>query len=125
MKPALKILYVEDDPDIQTIGCMALSDIGGLAVQPCSSGREALALVTTFMPDLLLLDVMMPEMDGPALLKELRKLPALAEVPAIFMTARVQPAEVQHYLSLGAIKVVSKPFDPLSLAEELRQAVAN
>ncbi len=124
MGQPMSVLYVEDNPDIQMIGCMALSEIGGLSVHPCSSAKEALAAAATFTPDLLLLDVIMPGMNGPALLQELRKRPALSQVPAVFMTARVQPDEVEQYFQLGAVKVVSKPFDPLSLADDLRRVVA-
>jgi CheY-like chemotaxis protein len=72
------------------------------------------------VPDLILLDVMMPDMDGPATLAELRKLPATATTPVIFMTAKVQAAEVTYYKSIGAIGVVAKPFDPMLLAQQVR-----
>jgi CheY-like chemotaxis protein len=116
-----KILYVEDEPDIQAVASIALVDVGGLTLEICKSGKEALAKAEDFNPDLLLLDVMMPEMDGPATLEALRKLPVTANTPAIFMTAKVQTHEVAHFKSIGAIDVVAKPFDPMTLAQTLRE----
>lgn len=116
---ALKVLYVEDDPDIQTIARIALEDIGKFTVRACESGAEALAAIEDFVPDLMLLDVMMPAMDGPTLLTHLRKTDNGASSKVIFMTARVQQSEVQQYLALGAVDVIAKPFDPLTLAEQI------
>ena len=116
-----RILYVEDEPDIQAVAKLALEMVGGFEVKICSSGEEALEQAEGFSPQLLLLDVMMPGMDGPSTLLALRKLPSLAEVPAVFMTAKVQPAEVAHYKSLGALDVIAKPFDPMGLAGEVKQ----
>ena len=116
---ALKVLYVEDDPDIQTIARIALADIGKLDVRACESGAQALEAIEDFQPDLILLDVMMPGMDGPTLLSHLRRTENGATTKVIFMTARVQQNEVQQYLSLGAIDVIAKPFDPLKLADQI------
>jgi CheY-like chemotaxis protein len=114
------ILYVEDDLDIQTVTRMALEAIGGFSVTVCSGGREALATVEGgFVPDLILLDVMMPEMDGPTTLESLRRLPQTAATPVVFMTAKVQGSETAHYKSLGAIGVIPKPFDPMQLAQQV------
>lgn len=118
--PLDKILYVEDDPDIQAIAVMVLDAISGFTVEACSSGAEALSKAVAFNPDLILLDVMMPVMDGPETLHALRKLPELAHTPVVFMTAKVQPQEVQGYLDLGAVGVIAKPFDPMTLADQLR-----
>ena len=115
-----KVLYVEDDADIRTIASLALEAVGGLTLQPCASGVEALERAAAFAPDLLLLDVMMPGMDGPTTLARLRELPQTREVPVIFMTAKVQATEVQHYKALGALGVISKPFDPMTLATEVQ-----
>ena len=115
-----RILYVEDDPDIRTIANLALSVVGGLTVEVCRSGAEALARAEDFRPDMLVLDVMMPDMDGPETLARLRLLPQTATTPAVFMTAKVQSSEVAHYMSLGALGVISKPFDPMQLAQQLR-----
>ncbi len=114
------ILYVEDEPDIQAVARLALEMVGGFAVTICSSGEEALAQFPVSKPDLILMDVMMPGMDGPTTLSHLRELPGAKETPAIFMTAKVQPDEVAHYKSLGALGVIAKPFDPMTLSETIR-----
>ena len=116
-----KILYVEDEPDIQAVAKIALEAVGGFELQVCSGGQEAIAAGPDFAPDLFLLDVMMPGMDGPTTLSELQKLPGLENVPAIFMTAKVQPQEIAHFKSLGAIEVIAKPFDPMTLAQTVRE----
>jgi len=114
------ILYVEDDPDIQTVAQIALEIVGGFALKTCSSGAQALAEIHSgFVPDLLLLDVMMPNMDGPTTLAELRKLPTTAATPVVFMTAKVQSSELDFYKSLGAIGVIAKPFDPMELSTQV------
>jgi CheY-like chemotaxis protein len=114
------ILYVEDDPDIQAVARMALELVGGYTVTVSSSGEEALHELLTLRPDLILLDVMMPTMDGPTTLAALKASPSLADIPVIFVTAKVQSTEVEHYKSLGAIDVVAKPFDPMTLAGTVR-----
>jgi CheY-like chemotaxis protein len=121
MKELKSILYVEDDVDIQTVAQIALEVVGGFQLQTCSSGKEALFHAQTFVPDLLLLDVMMPEMDGPTTLEGLRKCPNTQSTPAIFMTAKVQATEVAYYKSLGALGVIAKPFDPMTLATQVRK----
>ncbi len=115
-----RILYVEDDPDIQAIAMMVLETISGFVVEACSCGSEALQKAVAFNPDLILLDVMMPGMDGPETLKGLRGFSELEKTPVVFMTAKVQPQEVQAYLGMGAAGVIAKPFDPMTLAQELR-----
>ncbi len=116
-----RIMVVEDEPDIQTISKLALESLGGFIVQACGSGAEMLAAASSFAPDLILLDVMMPDLDGPSTLAILRATPALADVPVIFMTAKVQSHEVAHYRALGARGVIPKPFDPMTLADVIRQ----
>lgn len=116
-----KILYVEDDLDIQAVAQIALEVVGGFTLKTCSSGAEAIAAIEQgFVPDLLLLDVMMPNMDGPTTLAELRKRAATATTPVIFMTAKVQSSEQDYYFTLGAIGVIAKPFDPMALAGQAR-----
>lgn len=116
-----RILYVEDEPDIQAVAQIALESVGGFTLKVCSSGEEALGCAVDFNPDLLLLDVMMPGMDGPTTLSELRKLAELSGTPVIFMTAKVQPQEVEQLLSHGAIGVIAKPFDPMLLADTIKE----
>ncbi len=115
-----RILIVEDEPDIQTIARLALETVGELTVATCDSGKQALSAALAFRPDLVLLDVMMPGMDGPTTLRTLRQAPELCAVPVVFMTAKVQSQEVQSFLALGAADVIAKPFDPMTLAERVR-----
>ena len=116
-----RVLFVEDDPDIRTVARMSLEAVGGFAVLGCSSGSEALARIEEFGPDLILLDVMMPGMDGLETLAALRLLPGAAEVPVVFMTAKVQAEEVARYRQSGAVDVIAKPFDPMALPATVRE----
>ncbi|NJP04720.1 MAG: response regulator [Chloroflexaceae bacterium] len=116
MKALNRILLVEDEPDIQSIARLALEAIGGFTVEVCGSGREALDLAPSFAPDLFILDVMMPEMTGPDTLKALRSMETTAQTPIIFMTAKVQPHEITAYKQLGALDVIMKPFDAMTLS---------
>ncbi|RFC40693.1 MAG: Response regulator receiver domain-containing protein [Candidatus Nitrotoga sp. CP45] len=115
-----RILYVEDEPDIQMVARLALEALGGYTVEICSSGDEALQRAPGFQPQLFLLDVMMPGMDGPSTLKLLRALPQFAHTPVIFMTAKIQPGEVAGYKELGVVDVIPKPFDPMLLASKVQ-----
>ena len=115
-----RILYVEDEPDIQTIARIALETVGGFTVEICSSGQEAVQKVDAFNPDLILLDVMMPDMDGPTTMTALRQQTNARETPIIFITAKVQTQEVESYKALGAIDVIAKPFDPMALSQKIR-----
>ncbi|MFT3931687.1 MAG: response regulator [Spongiibacteraceae bacterium] len=121
MKNVLQnILYVEDEPDIQRIVKLALELVAGMRVINCSSGMEAIARAHEISIDLILLDVMMPQMDGPTTLSRLREIPSLKDTPVVFMTAKAHPGEVAHFKSLGARDVIAKPFDPMKLADTLR-----
>ena len=115
-----RILLVEDDRDIQIVARLALADLAGFELEICSSGHEALEKAPEFAPDLILLDVMMPELDGPSTLSKLRSQSSLSETPVIFMTAKAQPEEVAEYLRLGALDVIVKPFDPMGLGDQVR-----
>jgi two-component system, OmpR family, response regulator len=116
-----RVLHVEDDLDILTVTRLSLEKLGGLTLRQCTRGSEALAAAPEFRPDLILLDVMMPDMDGPATLEALRALPATAATPVVFMTAKAQPEERESLLRLGALGVIVKPFDPMTLPQELRR----
>lgn len=117
--PLHRILMVEDDTDIQAVAQLSLEAVGGYTVCVCSSGQEAITTTPQFNPDLILLDVMMPDMDGPTTLQALRALPQTAHTPVIFMTAKAQAHEVAYYKELGALGVVTKPFDPMTLASTI------
>ena len=120
MKTLSRILMVEDEPDIQAVAQVALETVGGFQVEMCSSGKEALDRVLASAPDLILMDVMMPGMDGPSTLQTLRANPATAGFPVIFMTAKVQAHEIARFIDLGALGVIAKPFDPMTLASTIR-----
>lgn len=119
--PLDRILYIEDAADIQAIARLALEKLGGFTLELCASGEEALRKAPGFKPDLVLVDVMMPQMDGPTTVAELRALPGLGDVPVIFVTAKVMPEEVARYRELGALDVIAKPFDPMTLPDQIRR----
>jgi len=114
-----RVLMIDDDPDIRAMAHLSLTAIGGYEVELCSSGAEALVRIPTIAPDLVLLDVTMPGMDGPATLARLRNLPCMHGIPVVFMTANTQPSEVQALLAQGAAAVIPKPFDPMRLPSML------
>lgn len=120
MQPLQRILYVEDEPDIRAIAQIALESVGGFTVEICSSGGRALDRAALFAPDLILLDVMMPGMDGPTTLEALRNLDQTENTPIIFMTAKAQPHEIERFRNLGALDVITKPFDPMTLADVIK-----
>ena len=120
MRELKRILYVEDDSDIQTVARFALEELGGLSVDIAASGWEALAKAPSFAPDLILLDVMMPGMDGPATFAALRLAADTAHTPIVFMTAKAQTDELARFAGMGAAGVITKPFDPMSLADRIR-----
>ena len=113
------VLMVDDEPDIRRVGQMSLELVGQLQVLLAGGGEEAVAMAAREQPDVILLDVMMPTLDGPATLDRLRALPATAGIPVIFMTAKVQRHEVEQYLARGAKGVIFKPFDPMTLPQEI------
>jgi two-component system OmpR family response regulator len=117
---ALRILHVDDEPDIREIVELCLGLDPAFTVRSCASGRDALATAADWSPDLILCDVMMPTMDGPATLARLRECPQTADTPVVFMTARAQRHELEHFKSLGATGVIAKPFDPMTLADAVR-----
>jgi CheY-like chemotaxis protein len=117
---ALRVLHIDDEPDIREVVEMSLGLDPVFTVRSCASGSDALREVTEWVPDLILCDVMMPVMDGPTTLARLRENPKTADIPVIFMTARAQARELEHFKSLGAAGVIPKPFDPMTLAASVR-----
>jgi two-component system, OmpR family, response regulator len=117
--PLKKILYVEDEADIREVAQIGLEHVAGFTVRACASGAAALDELCNFIPDLILLDVMMPQMDGITLYGRIRAEPRFARTPIVFITARVQPSDIARYKSLGAAGVIAKPFDPMTLGAEL------
>jgi len=121
MPDSVKLLYVDDDDDISSIVELAFEGDDRFHLTVCHSGQEALIAAEQAPPDMVLLDVMMPGMDGPTTLQQLQTQYDLTKVPVVFMTAKVQSSEVESYKALGAADVVAKPFDPMTLSNQIRQ----
>lgn len=119
-----RVLLVDDDPRIRKIAQIALEGVARWQVSLAASGFEALDAAVKERPDVILLDVMMPEMDGPTTLARLRECKDTAAIPVIFFTAKVQKHEIDSYLALGAAGIISKPFDPMTLPREISDILA-
>jgi CheY-like chemotaxis protein len=117
---SLRVLHVDDEPDIREVVELSLGLDPAISVRSCASGTEALAMAADWSPDMILCDVMMPGMDGPATLARLKECPQTVSTPVVFMTARAQTRELEHFKSLGAFGVICKPFDPMTLASSVR-----
>jgi two-component system, OmpR family, response regulator len=115
-----RILCAEDDPDIRTILVFSLTNLGGYELCLCNDGIDALEQVDAFVPDLILLDVMMPRLGGPETMSALRERPALRDIPIVLMSARALPNEIEGLLAHGATGVIVKPFDPVALPNHLK-----
>ncbi len=118
------VLLVDDDMNIRTLAQMGLEGLTDWKVELAASGAEAIAKATELKPDLIILDVMMPGMDGPTTLSELRKVEALHDIPVIFMTAKAQTHELELYQKMGAKGIITKPFDPMSLPDDIQGILA-
>jgi CheY-like chemotaxis protein len=116
----IRVLHVDDEPDIGEVVAMSLGLDADMETRSCSSGPEAIAAAAEWSPDIILLDVMMPGMDGPATLAQLRADPVTAGIPVIFMTARAQARELDIFRAIGAAGIIAKPFDPMTLAAQVR-----
>tara|TARA_R110002020_G_scaffold17746_2_gene61878 strand:+ start:1004 stop:1369 length:366 start_codon:yes stop_codon:yes gene_type:complete len=115
----MRLLYVDDEPDIRTVAVMSLQLQPDFEVRECHGGALALEMARDWQPDVVLLDVMMPQMDGPMTRMALSRDPATCNIPVIFVTARTQPSELARLLELGVTGVIAKPFDPMSLAKQV------
>ena len=120
----IRLLHVEDDHDILEIAMMSLEMAGGFEVLQCDNGTDALAQAPQFQPDLMIFDLMMPEMSGVQLMAKFREDAAMADVPVVFMTARAQPQEKRDLIDKGAIDVIVKPFDPVTLGDQIKAIVS-
>jgi len=118
--PLRRILVVEDDADIRNPIKISLERVDGFVIKICADGREALNQASSFLPDLILLDVRMPQWNGPTVFKVFRKLEQTAKTPIIFLTAEVQPKELSTYTELGALGVIAKPFNPRTLGATIQ-----
>jgi len=117
---AYRILHVDDEPDIREVVELCLGLDPAFVVRGCGCGSDALAIAAEWSPDLILCDVMMPDMDGPTMLAGLRECLRTAGIPVVFMTARAQKRELEQFKSLGAVGVLAKPFDPMTLGDAVR-----
>ena len=113
------VFLVDDDPDIRRIAEISLGEVGGWEVSMASSGTEAMDKVRNLAPDVILLDVMMPEMDGPSTFLKLREIERFAGTPIIFITAKVQKQEIDRYMAIGVAGCIGKPFNPMTLPDEI------
>lgn len=116
-----RVMYVDDDPDLRNIVRVGLELGGGFTVKLCATGQQALDEVTEFQPDMILLDVVMPDMSGPQLLEQLKKKPDINHIPVVFLTSKILPEQLTQYEALGAIGVIRKPFNPMKLSEQVTQ----
>jgi CheY-like chemotaxis protein len=116
-----KILYAEDEPDIRQIATIAFEAIGGFTVETCESGETVVETAHAFKPDLVVLDVMMPGVDGPGAMGALRQTEEFQHTPVVFMTAKVMPAELDRFKQLGVLDVITKPFDPTTLCDQINR----
>ena len=121
--PNKKILVVDDEDDIREIAQMSLEDIGHWQVIAASSGAEGIAKAESQHPDAILLDVMMPGMDGPTTVQKLRENPATKTIPIILLTAKVQAMDRQKFAALGVAAILAKPFDPVLLPGQIAEAL--
>lgn len=118
-----RILIIDDEDDIREVAALSLESIAGWNVQAASSGRAGIEAAKTAHPDAILMDVMMPEMDGPTTFREMQTIPEIAHIPVILLTAKVQGVDQRRFAGLGVAAVLFKPFDPLTLAEQISDAL--
>ncbi|MDV7338702.1 response regulator [Terasakiella sp. A23] len=118
-KQLRKIMYVEDEPDIRDIAKLVLENVGGFEVCVVEGGQQALDTIESFAPDMVLLDAMMPGMDGPATYAEIRKLDRFKNTPVAFLTAKLMQSDIDSFHAMGAVGVIAKPFNPMELSQEV------
>jgi CheY-like chemotaxis protein len=114
-----RILIIDDEDDIREVAAMSLETVAGWEVMVANSGAQGLIRAATYKPDAILLDVMMPGMDGPTTFRELQKNPVTAKIPVLFLTAKVQATDRRRFADLGIHAVLVKPFDPLTLYTQI------
>jgi CheY-like chemotaxis protein len=124
-RPLQKVLYVEDDEDIQRIVRLSLERVGKLSIEVVGNSTLAIAAMKTYQPDLVMLDWMMPEMDGPTLFRKMMEDPEVAHLPVVFITAKASSRELDSLIAMGAKGTISKPFSPKDLPEQLRTLWSN
>ena len=120
----VKVLILDDEPDIRYLAALGLERFGGMTVREAATADEAVVIAREFLPGVILLDVVMPNEDGPRVLERLRQDPATAAIPVIFMTANATDSDLERLIRIGALAVVAKPFDPVSLGDTIRAALS-
>lgn len=120
----MKVLILDDEPDIRYLAALGLERFGGMTVREAATADEAVAIAREYLPDVILLDVVMPNEDGPRVLERLRQDPATAAIPVIFMTANAADSDLERLMRIGALAIVAKPFDPVSLGDTIRAALS-
>jgi len=118
-KPLKKLLIVDDDKDIMQILKYSLEEMQGVDIRYEYSGEKGITQALAFIPDLMLIDVMMPGMTGIEMIQAMRLIPSLAEIPVVFLTAKMQREEIENYRSMGVKDIITKPFDPMTLGEQI------
>jgi CheY-like chemotaxis protein len=118
-----RILIIDDEDDIREVAALSLESIAGWEVTTASSGSAGIQAAVTGRPDAILMDVMMPSMDGPTTFKEMQNMPAIANIPVILLTAKVQGVDQRRFAGLGVAAILFKPFDPLTLADQMAEAL--
>lgn len=114
-----RILLADDEPDVLEVSRIALETVGGFEVAVCDSGAELLRRLPDFSPDLIIIDVMMPDMAGPEVLARVRQIPGFGEIPVVFLTGVINGDELKNLRNSGAADVIIKPFDPMTLADRI------
>ena len=114
-----RILLADDEPDVLEVSRIALETVGGFEVAVCNSGAELLRRLPDFSPDLIIIDVMMPDMAGPEVLARVRQIPGFGETPVVFLTGVINGDELKNLRTSGAADVILKPFDPMTLADRI------
>ena len=120
---ARKILIIDDEDDIREVAALSLESVAGWDVIKASSGAQGLARAAEHQPDAILLDVMMPGMDGPSTFREIRKNPSTVQIPVLLLTAKVQGTDQRRFADLGVQAILFKPFDPLTLSKQISSAL--
>lgn len=120
----MKILILDDEPDVRYLTALGLERFGGMSTHEAANADEAIALASEVSPDAILLDVYMPNVDGPTVLERLKRTPSTSEIPVLFMTANPSKADIERLIGLGAVAVFEKPFDPVTLGDRIREALA-
>lgn len=118
-----RILIIDDEDDIREVAALSLEATAGWTIYTASSGRNGIDVALEQKPEAILMDVMMPEMDGPTTFKQMQQIPAIAGIPVVLLTAKVQGVDQRRFAGLGVAAVLFKPFDPLTLASQISEVL--